>query len=115
MAVFVPVQISLWDDADIFSLFGSFPPSMQRCTVFNGLFEVSQCVALTRPCGGLQCPATCQVASLHLASLVDISTALEAAADYRTFLQVARRFYLLIQHHTTAVDAGRRRTFLSTT
>jgi hypothetical protein len=40
-AVFLPVQISVWDDEDIFSLYGSFPPSMQRCTVFNGLFEVS--------------------------------------------------------------------------
>lgn len=36
------MQVSTWDDEDIFTLFGSFPPNMQRCPVFKGLFEVSR-------------------------------------------------------------------------
>ena len=46
----VPFQINNFDDEDIFSLFGSFPPSMQRCAVFNGLFEVSHRFPLPCPC-----------------------------------------------------------------
>lgn len=59
--------MNIWDDEDIFTLWGSFPTGMQRSPVFRGLFDV------------------------------------------------AKRFYLLFQHHTTGAEAARRRTFLCDT